>query len=146
MHYCRIFLDDGSEEELLSSLMVCRALTLCCLYSVRFSEEGFALDFLRATLYSLMSFHSSVSHGFLCFKDILILSIIFFTQENRVLVKCIIGFFFYCFSDYCGKVLLFEGLVVNFLEIPRGGLWIHLRLRVFYFSFLHYYWAVVTVA
>ena len=38
-----------------------------------------------------MFLHSSVNHGLLCFRDIMLLGIVLFAKVMRVLVKCIMG-------------------------------------------------------
>ena len=38
-----------------------------------------------------MFLHSSVNHGLLCFRDIVVLGMVLFAMLMRVLVKCIMG-------------------------------------------------------
>ena len=38
-----------------------------------------------------MFLHSSVNHGLLCFRDIVVLGMVLFAMLMRVLVKCITG-------------------------------------------------------
>ena len=94
------------QEKLLASLMVHWILVLYCLYLFRFSDEGFCLNFLRvAWSFIIMSLHSSLNCGLLCFRDIMVLGIVLLAMVMRVLVKCI-KFFFLDWYLFLGLVWL----------------------------------------
>ena len=80
------------QEDLLTSLMVHQVFALCCLYLFRFSD----LNFLRIAWGSLMFLYSSVNHGLLCFRDIMVLGDGFICYVNDGVGKMYYGFFLIC--------------------------------------------------
>ena len=99
-----IFDEKVLQEDLLASLMGHWILALCCLYLIRFSDEGFVLNFLKVAWHSFMSLHSSVNHCLWCFRDIVVLGIILMVKVMRVLAESNMGSSWFVFVSGIGVV------------------------------------------